>query len=200
MAWQLSGQYFETCSCDVLCPCVTSQATARPTQGHCDAVLAFHIDRGAADGLDLAGLTAVIALQADGPMAEGKGRRELYLDAAASGQQRETLEAIFSGKAGGPPEAVSGLAPEYLGAHSARIEFGMDGETRTLRIDGFGEQSVSGLPGFAGSTMVLTNAGHPANSDLALARAGGTARFKDAAFDFDNAGKNGHFAPFNWQA
>ncbi len=200
MAWQLSGQYFETCSCDVLCPCITSQATARPTQGRCDAVLAFHIERGAADGVDLAGLTAVIALQADGPMADGKGRRELYLDAAASGQQRDALAAIFGGNAGGPPEALGGLAPELLGVHSARIDFGVDGETRTLRIDGIGEQSVSGLPGFAGSTMVLTNAGHPANSNLALARAGETARFKDAAFDFDNAGKNGHFAAFNWKA
>jgi hypothetical protein len=199
MAWQLSGQYFETCNCDVLCPCITSQATASPTQGHCDAVLAFHIERGASDGVDLAGLTAVVALQADGPMANGKGRREIYLDGAASAAQREALAAIFSGEAGGPPEAVGGLAPELLGVHSARIAFGVDGETRTLRIDGFGEQSVTGLPGFGGGTMQLTNAGHPAANDLALARAG-TAHFKDAAFDFNNAGKNGHFAAFNWQA
>jgi hypothetical protein len=200
MAWQLSGQYFETCSCDVLCPCITSQATATPTLGHCDAVLAFRIERGSSDGIDLAGLTAVVALQADGPMANGQGRREIYLDSAASGAQREALAAIFSGGAGGPPEAIGALVPELLGVRSARIEFGVDGETRTLKVEGFGEQSVTGLPGFAGGTMILTNAGHPASNDLALARAGATARFKDAAFDFDNAGKNGHYAPFNWQA
>ncbi|HZQ36654.1 MAG TPA: DUF1326 domain-containing protein [Dehalococcoidia bacterium] len=200
MAWQLSGQYFETCSCDVLCPCITSQATAMPTLGHCDAVLAFHIERGASDGVDLAGLTAVIALQADGPMANGQGRREIYLDSAASEPQRAALETIFSGQAGGPPEAVGGLVPELLGVHSARIEFGVDGETRTLKVDGFGEQSVSGLPGFGGVTMQITNAGHPAANDLALARAGATASFHDAAFNFNNAGKNGHYAAFSWQA
>lgn len=199
MAWQLSGQYFETCNCDVLCPCVTSQATATPTQGHCDAVMAFHIERGASDGVNLAGLTAVVALRADGPMANGTGRREIYLDGAASDAQREALAAIFTGKAGGPPEAIGGLVPELLGVHNARIAFGVDGETRTLRVEGFGEQSVTGLPGFGGATMQLANAGHPASNDLALARAG-TASFKDAAFDFNNAGKNGHFAAFNWQA
>src|SRR5690242_14634243 len=145
MAWQLSGQYFETCSCDVLCPCITSQATAMPTQGHCDAVLAFHIERGTSDGVDLAGLTAVVALQADGPMANGQGRREIYLDAAADGRQHEALEAIFTGRSGGPPEAIGGLVPELLGVHSARIEFGIEGETRTLKIEGFGEQAVTGL-------------------------------------------------------
>src|SRR5256885_1473898 len=33
MAWQIRGEYFETCSCDFLCPCPTSNLTARPTQG-----------------------------------------------------------------------------------------------------------------------------------------------------------------------
>ena len=47
--WQLTGDYFETCNCDVICPCLASVApplTARPTQGACDVALVFHIDRG----------------------------------------------------------------------------------------------------------------------------------------------------------
>ncbi len=198
MAWQLSGQYFETCSCDVLCPCIYTQATAMPTKGHCDAVLAFNVDRGASDGVELAGLTAVIALQTDGPMADGKGRREVYVDGRADERQRQALGAIFSGNAGGPPAAIAGLAPEYLGTRTARIEFTPAGESRGLTVEGFGEQSVTGLPG-AGGTMLIANVGHPANTTLALARAGDSSRFKDAHFDFDNAGKNGHFAPFSWQ-
>jgi len=27
MAWQLQGRYFENCSCDMVCPCVTSGMT-----------------------------------------------------------------------------------------------------------------------------------------------------------------------------
>ncbi|RVC21472.1 DUF1326 domain-containing protein, partial [Mesorhizobium sp. M7A.F.Ca.AU.002.02.1.1] len=44
--WQLSGSYFENCSCDVVCPCLLStnaQLTSKPTKGVCDVGLVFHI-------------------------------------------------------------------------------------------------------------------------------------------------------------
>ena len=40
--WRLSGDYFENCNCDVVCPCLFSTApplTARPTQGECNVPL-----------------------------------------------------------------------------------------------------------------------------------------------------------------
>ena len=39
--WKISGDYFEACSCDSVCPCPTSGLAARPTQGYCDAGLVF---------------------------------------------------------------------------------------------------------------------------------------------------------------
>jgi hypothetical protein len=47
--WHLSGDYFENCNCDVVCPCLVSKAaplTSRPTQGECNVPLIFHIDSG----------------------------------------------------------------------------------------------------------------------------------------------------------
>ena len=47
VAWHLSGDYFEHCSCSLLCPCLVSAAaplTARPTEGFCNVPLVFHID------------------------------------------------------------------------------------------------------------------------------------------------------------
>jgi hypothetical protein len=41
--WNFSGSYFETCNCDVACPCVFQNA---PTKGACTALLAWHIDQG----------------------------------------------------------------------------------------------------------------------------------------------------------
>src|ERR687885_648319 len=71
MAWQIRGEYFETCSCDYLCPCPTSNLTARPTQGWCTFAFVQHIDQGHFDGVQLDGLNfAIIASgQAGGPMA-----------------------------------------------------------------------------------------------------------------------------------
>jgi hypothetical protein len=31
--WRLEGQYFEICNCEYLCPCISSNLTARPTEG-----------------------------------------------------------------------------------------------------------------------------------------------------------------------
>ena len=33
--WQVSGQYYETCSCDFICPCLPGRMAVRPTQGSC---------------------------------------------------------------------------------------------------------------------------------------------------------------------
>ncbi len=33
--WRLDGDYFETCSCDYLCPRLPSNLAAAPTRGHC---------------------------------------------------------------------------------------------------------------------------------------------------------------------
>ena len=32
-AWQVSGEYFETCSCDYVCPCILTNMAAKPDEG-----------------------------------------------------------------------------------------------------------------------------------------------------------------------
>ena len=54
--WQISGQYMETCNCTLLCPCITSNLAARPTEGDCKAAVTLRIDKGAKDGVKLDGL------------------------------------------------------------------------------------------------------------------------------------------------
>ena len=46
MAWNLTGTYFESCSCDAICPCTWSGLSARATNDRCNFLLAFKIDRG----------------------------------------------------------------------------------------------------------------------------------------------------------
>ncbi len=197
MAWQLSGEYFESCSCDVLCPCITSQATAAPTKGYCDAVMAFSIEDGEFDGGNLSGLNVVVALHTDGPMANGQGKNEIFIDQRASAEQRRALETIMSGAVGGAPAGIQGLVPTFLGFQPATIDYQQDGATRRLTVEGFGQQAVEGLVGLGGDPLTLTGTGHPASNDLALARAS-SATFKDAHFEIDNSGQNGHFARFAW--
>src|SRR5437868_4196338 len=54
--WQLSGDYFETCSCDYVCPCVLTNMAGRPTNGDCNFAMVFEIDRGELNNVKLDGL------------------------------------------------------------------------------------------------------------------------------------------------
>ncbi|MBI2459960.1 MAG: DUF1326 domain-containing protein [Candidatus Rokubacteria bacterium] len=86
MPWHLRGEYFESCNCEVLCPCLLGPrdaggaALARPTEGHCDVPVIFQTKAGAFDGFDLGGLSAVLTIYAPGPMGEGNWTAGLYRD------------------------------------------------------------------------------------------------------------------------
>src|SRR5262245_61323252 len=63
--WQLSGDYFENCGCNAVCPCLVSKAaplTSKPTQGVCNVPLVFHIEKGRYDGIALDGLNVALAI------------------------------------------------------------------------------------------------------------------------------------------
>ena len=72
--WQFSGDYFENCSCTVVCPCLVSKSpplTSRPTEGVCNVPLIFHIESGRFGDTVLDGLNVALAVHTPGPMAEG---------------------------------------------------------------------------------------------------------------------------------
>ena len=54
--WNVSGDWFDVCSCDVPCPCIFAQA---PTNGECEGVLAYHIRKGRYGGTPLDGMNAL---------------------------------------------------------------------------------------------------------------------------------------------
>ena len=87
-AWQVSGQYYETCNCDFVCPCVTAQMAVTPTKGTCVFAMAFQIERGQYGNLKLDGLGFVVLGRTPGPMADGNWTVGVIADASASAGQR----------------------------------------------------------------------------------------------------------------
>lgn len=196
--WRIEGEYFESCNCEVLCPCLLSSAQARPTEGHCDVVIGIHIKKGTYSGVDISGLNAVQALTTPGPMAQGGGTIAVYLDSRASKEQRAALEAIFTGAAGGPPSLFAPMIRHRLPVKSAAITFKSDGKNWSLSIPSITDVSVEGIKG-AGDTVWLDNVGHPFSRRLAAAKSISSS-FKDQGLAFQNSGRNGHFSPINWSA
>jgi hypothetical protein len=196
-AWRIEGNYFESCNCDLLCPCLLSHAQARPTQGHCDVVLATHITKGNCGNVDLSGLNAVQALTTPAEMSKGGGTLAVYVDSRANDLQRAALEAIFTGNAGGPPSLMSGMITTRLPTRFAQINFSSDAKKFSVSIPGITEVTVEGVIGARDQVIWLENVGHPFSSRLAAAK-GTQSSFSDHSLSFDNSGRNGHFSPISW--
>ena len=202
LQWQISGEYFEACNCDSVCPCPTSGLAARPTKGSCDAGLVFHVQRGQYGSTRLDGLSFAVLLHTPGPMIQGNWTVGLVLDERASKEQREALTTIASGQGGGPMAALGPLIGTFAGAAAKPIKIESSGMRRSVSIAGMLDLAVEGIPGAnQGEPIYLDNVGHPAASRLALAKA---SRSHMHAFGIDwdetSGRNNGHFAPFAWKS
>jgi hypothetical protein len=198
--WSISGDYFENCNCDVVCPCEVSpqgMMRARPTQGHCDVFLAFHIDRGSYGDIDLSGLNFVVALHAPGPMLEGNWTVAAYLDERASPQQQEALGAILSGQAGGPFAAMAGLIGQNLGVKVVPINFQKEDRRRSVVIPGILDSTIEAVPGARRGEEVVKRNAHPMFPETVQAY-GVKTTYTDHGFTWDNTGKCADYASFSW--
>ncbi len=200
MSWKLNGSYFETCSCDLVCPCTASLALGA-TGDRCKVTLVFHIRHGEIEGTDVSGLT--VAAVADTPqiMSDGNWRLGVFIDAAASDAQAEKLGGVFSGALGGPMEALGPLIGENLGVERAPIVVREEGLSHSVQIGDAIDFEVEDVVPFGvqtGEPVRLTGVFHPAGSELTVAHA---TRSQINAFGIQYDGKSAFSSSqFAWAA
>ena len=106
VAWWARGLLFENCSCQAICPGhVHFDQTCYSDR--CRGYWAVRVDEGAYGDVDLGGVRAVVAYDCPPHMIDGDWIEGLLIDEAASPPQREAIEAILDGSAGGPWEVLS---------------------------------------------------------------------------------------------
>src|SRR4029453_15689634 len=100
--WRLVGDWFDVCKCDIPCPCEFAQP---PTGNTCQGVLAYHIRRGNYGAVQPAGLNLIAIGAFEGNLwaGEAKVTLGLFIDERADEGQRQALQTIFGGQAGGWP-------------------------------------------------------------------------------------------------
>ena len=200
MSWNLDGSYFETCSCDLICPCTASLALGA-TYDRCNVTLVFHVKSGEVEGTDVSGLT--VAAVADTPkvMTDGNWRLGVVIDEAASDEQAEKLGAVFSGALGGPMESLGPLVGENLGVKRAPIEVNEDGLAHSIRIGDEVDFEIEDIVPFGvetGEPAKITGIFHPAGPELTVSRA---TRSRINAFGIQYEAKSGFSASeFSWAA
>jgi hypothetical protein len=200
MSWQIEGTYFETCSCELVCPCTASLANGA-SYDRCKVTLVFHVTSGDVDGTDVSGLT--VAALADTPkvMTDGQWKLGVFIDGAASDEQAEKLGAVFSGQLGGPMEALGPLIGENLGVQRAPIEVREDGLSHSVRIGDAVDFEIEDIVPFGvetGEPARLTGIFHPAGDELTVAKA---TRSQISAFGIEYQGKSAFSrSNFAWAA
>ena len=173
MSWRIAGSYFETCSCDVVCPCTASLALGA-THDYCRVVLVFHVKDGDVEGVDVSGLTVAAVAETPKVMTDGNWRIGVFIDGAASDEQAEKLGGVFSGALGGPMESLTPLVGENLGLERAPIEVNESGLTHSIRIGDQVDLEIEDVVPFGvetGEPAKITGIFHPAGSELTIARA-----------------------------
>lgn len=200
--WNVAGRYYETCSCDFVCPCVLTQLNATPSKGSCTFAMGYKIEQGQFGDVPLSGLGFIVIGFTPGAMAKGNWSAGVIVDERASAEQRDAIVAIASGAAGGPMAALSGMIVTFLGVDSAPIRFEHDGMTWSVEASTRVSMAAKGAMGIdptATEPLQLSNTGHPANTSISLANA---IQSQVNAFGLswnDTSGQNnGQYAPFTW--
>lgn len=130
--WSIEADYVQACSCDYGCPC---EFEAPPTQGFCEGSGAYKIRKGHYSKVKLDGLGFAFLVRTPAAMHLGNGTSAFYIDEQANAAQREALEKILTGEAGGMPFEIfkvmisSALAPQYV-----PFEFKLKGKNSFVKV------------------------------------------------------------------
>jgi hypothetical protein len=200
MGWSLTGSYFETCSCELMCACNLSFDHGA-TYDYCRVTLVFNVKRGDVEGTNIGG--RIVAIVADTPkvMTEGNWKVGIFVDEGADDEQFDKLVKVFSGQLGGPMAGLAPLIGEVLGAQRASIEVKEDGLNHSVRIGDQVDFEIQDIVPFGietGRPVKFDGMFHPVASDLTMAEA---KRSDINAFGISYEGKTGvSTSEFSWSA
>ena len=192
--WNIKGEYLESCTCRGACPCVY---LGSPTEGHCTAIVGWHIDQGRYGDVALDGLNVAVALHSPGDMAEGNWKVVMYLDQAADPGQHDALGTIFGGQAGGHPALLASFIGEVLGVEQVPIRFETSPGRRRFQLGDSAEADIQAIEGQGGEPVTIRN--HPLavapGETLTVARSR-TLRHDAHGLQLALTGRTAFFSPF----
>ena len=197
--YYVNGQYFESCNCLGVCPCLLLDP---PTEGYCEAFPSWHIEQGRLGDTVLDGLNVAIWLRTPGALTEGNWRIALYIDEQASPEQHQAIEELWGGKHGGYLEVIASLVADVLGVRSAKIDWSEDenGHHR-MSVEGVGGVDIQDIEGMDGQDVVLSGMPLAVAPPFAVTVARSNSwTFKDHGLEASRSGTSGLSSSFQYFA
>jgi hypothetical protein len=161
MAYKIEGKLLEVCSCNVLCPCWIGED---PDGGTCDSAMAWHIDKGEIEGVDVAGQTLAMSVHIPGNvLTPASWKAAVFVSDSASDEQHAAILKVFTGQLGGAIADFAALIGEVVSVERVPITFTVDEGKGRLTI---GSVADAQLTPYAGATGNLTTLGETAFSTI----------------------------------
>ncbi len=198
MPWHARGLLFENCTCTIVCP--GHIHFEQPcTHDRCLGFWAIRFDEGTFGDVPLAGVKAVISFDAPKRMIDGDWTEVIIIDQAATEAQRQAVESILIGRAGGPWAVLSRFVGRWLDTKVAAIEIDDEETTKKARIVGLFEGIVTAIRGRDRSKPVtfenIFNQIHPPSQVIAQ----GSSAYDDGVLRYRNTGSHGLYSRFEWR-
>ena len=196
--WKLRGDLVLSCNCTVFCPCVLSLGQHPPTEGYCQTWAGIRIDEGHFGDIDLAGINVGLIMEIPGPLTRGNWTAGIYIDEKASIYAIKALTKILTGKAGGSTALLKILVGSFLGVHTAKIIYRVDGETRIFQIPGVIDGVVSPVRGKDnGAPVTIRNSEYWIAPDVIVSRAE-KSRLRAFGRNWNFAGRSAELCTLDW--
>ena len=192
--WELKGDYFEACNCEVGCPCVFLSS---PTSGECTVFLTYHIDKGRFGDTKLDGLNAAMAAYSPGHMMKVKWKVALYLDSAANKAQADALGQIFGGKVGGPPAGLAPFIGEMLPTRTAPIQYRISGDRHSVVIPKVADIEINDIEGAGKNKVSIHNS--PLTQPTVYVSKSKKLAYADHGMEWEVSERNGFHSPISWK-
>ncbi len=152
MGYQVKGRLLEVCTCEVLCPCWVGED---PDNGTCDGLLAWRIDAGMIEGVDVSGRTIAALCHIPGNVLKGNWKAVVYVDDGASPQQQDAILKVWTGQLGGPIADLAKLIGEVIAVERAPITFEVEGVKGTVKIGSAIQAELAPFTGATGQPTAL---------------------------------------------
>jgi hypothetical protein len=153
MGYDIEGRLLEVCTCNVLCPCWVGED---PDYKTCDTTIAWGIEKGTIEGVDVSGLTIAVSAHIPKNILIPKSwKAAVFVDDRSTDEQQGVLLQLFTGQLGGAVADLAGLIGEVVAVERVPITFSVHDGKGQLTLGSIVEADMAPYVGATGKPTTL---------------------------------------------
>lgn len=150
--YEIEGRLLEVCTCNTLCPCWVGED---PDGGTCDSILAWYVDEGSVQGVDVSDRVIALSVHIPGNVLAGNWKAVVYVDDRCTEEQQGALLKVFTGELGGAIADLAGLVGEVVAVERVPVTFTVQGGEGVVKLGDAAEARLAPFKGATGETTAL---------------------------------------------